>query len=243
MKGETKMCFEVGDMVKFKKGDYLPQSSRLTNLEYCTAFSHSLKGVYEVEIVDSYRIACKGIGWFLADRFELVEQPKQPKQPEPQVGDVWANADKSVVVKVVGKFKTDTEEEVFSFVHLKDWSFIKKGMVTSRVKLEFLERFPLFLHRPPKKQPKQPKVAKNQPKKREEEKWEQISGTGAERAFCKGNKIKWVTHGKYEGIATCNKKDEFNLQFGIALAWHRAKIKYHEARIAEMLKEDVCPTK
>ena len=72
------MSFKVGDIVRFKSGDYVPQWCRLTNAEYCAAFGYSLSGTYEVESVDSESVVCKGTGRHLADRFELVTK----REPE-----------------------------------------------------------------------------------------------------------------------------------------------------------------
>ena len=146
---------------------------------------------------------------------------------------MWANADKSEVVKVVGEFINFGFTRCFTVVYLKG---IKKGRGETFDDYNFGKEFPILLQRKTKKQPKP--VAET-PKKQEEEKWEPIYETRVDshQCFRKGNKIKWVEYGKYEGIATCNKKDEFDLNFGIDLAWHRAEIKYHEAKIAEMLKE------
>ena len=72
------MKFKVGDKVRFKSGDYVPQWSILTNAEYCAELGYSLFRTYEVGSVESERIVCKGIGWNVADRFELVNtcEPK-----------------------------------------------------------------------------------------------------------------------------------------------------------------------
>lgn len=169
--------------------------------------------------------------WLKSEWFELAEQPKPI---EPQVGDVWGNEDKSKVVRVLGKF----ERNGFDFVSYLGLRGECKGVANFSRKQFFFDKFPAFLHRPQKPK-KQPKPVAETPKK-QEEKWEPViePGINPQDCFRKGNKIKWITHGIYEGIATCNKKDEFNLQFGLDLAWHRAHIKYHEARIAKMLKED-----
>lgn len=66
------MNFKVGDIVRFKSGDYVPQWHRLTNAEYCAAFGCSLSETYEVESVGSKNIVCEGIGWNVPDRFELA---------------------------------------------------------------------------------------------------------------------------------------------------------------------------
>lgn len=161
------------------------------------------------------------------NQFELV-------QPEPQVGDVWANADKSIVAKIVGEFINFGFTRCFTVVYLKG---IKKGRGETFDDSNFGKDFPILLQRKPKKQPKP--VAET-PKKQKEEVWEPVikPGINPHKCFRKGNKIKWITYGKYEGIATCHKNDKFDLSYGIDLAWCRAQIKYHEAKIAEMLGKE-----
>lgn len=220
--------------MKFKVGD------KVRCIREVKSMGAYVKSGEILTVKEGYLLSCftavEREGEFFQNDFELAEQPKQPewfKLAEPQDGDVWANADKSEVVKIVGEFINFGFTRCFTVVYLKG---IKKGRGEPITDYHFGNDFPILLQRKPKKQPKP--VAET-PKK-QEEKWKPViePGINPRECFRKGNKIKWITHGIYEGIATCNKKDEFNLQFGLDLAWHRAHIKYHEARIAKMLKED-----
>ena len=159
-------------------------------------------------------------------RFELVE--------EPQVDDVWGSEDKQHIIKIIATFNAYDGEKCYSYLVLKS-NRVSKDSASFLPLRFFAEVFPLLLHRPPKKQPK---PRPEQPKKQEEV-WEPVIAQGVDstRCFRKGNSIKWIKYGQYEGVATCNKKDKFDLFFGIDLAWHRAEIKYCEAKIADMIKE------
>jgi len=157
---------------------------------------------------------------FWDNRFELVEQS------EPQVDDVWGSEDKSRVVRIVAKFERNDITWI-SFLEIKGEY---KGVANYIPKGFFIDFHPLLLHRPPKKQPK-PKV---EPPKKQEEVWERIFHFNDD--YRCGNKIKVIYRG-CEGFATCNKKDKFDLMFGVNLASHRAMVKYHQKVIAEMIKE------
>lgn len=219
------MKFKVGDKVRFKSGDYVPLHGLHSNAEYCKEYGYDIQKVYEVKEAHEDGIICEGIGSNTARRFELAEQPKPA---EPQVGDVWGSEDKSKVVRVLGKF----ERNGFHFVSYLGLKGECKGVANFARKSIFFDKFPTLLHRPPKKQPK-PKV--EQPKK-QKKKWITITVNG-EDYFQRGNEIKYVA-GRYSGLARCNKNDKFDVFFGADLAWHRARIKYHEAKIAEMLGKE-----
>lgn len=235
--------------MKFKVGDKVRLTRELTKadlaeveIKFCADQVIKELGcnIFEVKDISEKNlricISLPSDNWLLkSEWFELAEQPKPI---ESQVDDVWASADKSSVVKVVGKFKTDAGEEIFNYVHLKDLGIVKKGMVSSRLKFDFFERFPVLLHRPQKPK-KQPKTAKNQPKKREEEKWYKVGCFNIDgEVYRSGNSIKWVCPDGTEGIATCNKHDVFSLNFGIDLAWHRAEIKRHTKELNAMLGKE-----
>lgn len=208
------MSFKVGDKV------------RCNNIVGIMNNALKIGSIYTIEKDMVWHVDLVEVGGgFMAYRFELVE--------EPQVGDVWSSEDKSRVVRVVARFERNSIKWV-SFLRLNGEY---KGVATYDTNELFAIKCPLLLHRPPKKQPK---PRPEQPKKQEEV-WESVIGQGIDstRCFRKGNSIKWVEHGEYEGVATCNKKDKFDLFFGIDLAWHRAEIKYCEAKIADMIKEGV----
>lgn len=217
------MKFKVGDKVRclIEQGPVLKKGKIYKVIEIFSI---------DKEVYLSFDGKEWGEGW-LEERFELAEQP------EPQVGDVWGSEDKSRVVRVVAKFERNDITWI-SFLRLNGEY---KGVATYDTNELFAIKCPLLLHRPPKKQPrpkKQPKLQQKQPKKQEEV-WEPVTAQGIDsrRCFRKGNSVKWVKQGEYEGIATCNKKDEFDLFFGIDLAWHRSEIKCYEAKIADMIKE------
>ena len=104
------MKFKVGDKVRFKSGDYVPTCSNLNNADYCNMLGYDIQKTYEVRTCVGIGFTCEGIGWNKSDRFELAE---------PQVGDVWVNADKSEVVKIVGEFKNFAFGRCFTVVYLK----------------------------------------------------------------------------------------------------------------------------
>lgn len=224
------MKFKVGDKVRCIDNQYavgfLEKDRVYTVAREEFVYTDSDKGGYSA-------VRLKELPWgWESFRFELAEQPKQP---EPQVGDVWANEDKSRVVKVVSVFSDmDFPKGRIGYVILKCEPFLVKGYTTSVSYEGFLENNPVLLHRETAKLKKQPKP--QQAKAKKEEKWEPIylAGVDSDRAFRKGNSVKWVEYNGSEGIATCNKKDEFSLMFGVDLAWHRAMISSHKEAIESM---------
>lgn len=230
------MKFKVGDKVRLTRE---LTKADLAEVEIKFSADQVIKelgcNVFEVKDISEKNlricISLPSDNWLLkSEWFELAEQPKQP---EPQVGDVWASEDKSKVVTVLGKFERNGIDFVSYFGLKGEW----KAVANFARKQTFLYKFPILLQRKPKKQPK---AAKNQPKKQKEGVWEPV--WSPEGGMCKtlrcGNKIKVIYDG-CEGLAVCNKKDKFDLMFGVNLASFRALVKHHEAEIAEMIKTGV----
>lgn len=205
--------FKVGDKVRCVNCD-----STLGALEK--------NKVYTVKkiIGDLLQVGITPDGYF-DTRFELVkEEPKEVK-----VGDVWVSEDKKDAVKIVGEFISGGGADCLSYVHLNGY---RKGRPWECLKITVQKLYPILVHREPPKQKKQPKP--QQVKAKKEEKWERVFQ--ANDVFRCGNKIKVAENG-FEGFAECNKKDKFDLMFGVNLAAHRARVKYHQWVIEKMLKE------
>lgn len=241
--------FKVGDRLKFKEGNYnSPHSPGITNETITKERNFDINAIYEVEEVHSNMfsngsiVLLKGCK-FNSDRFVLSESRPQPSIP--QVGDIFANGNKTEVVRVVSFYMGYDCKIMICLLVLKSYKY-SNGYVRSLDLECFDGNFPLFLSHEPTKSQKHKKLKKTTkqsklPEQHEKDDWYFIGFSFASGFFSKplnnivyyrrGNKIKAVYEG-LEAVATCNEKETFSGSKGRYIAGSRVMSLWF-AKIAE----------